>query len=128
MTRSLCLPNYDICVCQAAKYVRQSYDTLVDIFESIGNFVSRLKIYSEIKSTPAMIETMIKLMAEMMAVLGLMTKQVNQGRLSTPSSTFSDGNRWFDSAQRNSQQSYWERKTSNQFFSASIDSPETSPG
>ena len=69
---------------QTAKYVRESYDTLVDIFECIENFTSRLKIYtdSEIEPTPAMIETIIKIMVEMLAVLALATKQINQGRLS----------------------------------------------
>ena len=87
-------------VCQTAKYVRESYDTLVDIFECIENFTNRLKIYTEIQPTPTMIETMVKIMVELLGVLSLATKQINQGRLSTSCSTFlsfSDGNRWFDS-------------------------------
>ena len=84
-----------MCVCQTAKYMRESYDTLVDIFECIENFLSRLKIYTEIKPTPAMIETMIKIMVELLAVLALATKHINQGRLSTSCSIFSDGNQWF---------------------------------
>jgi len=84
-----------MCVCQTAKYVRESYDTLVDIFECIENFMSRLKIYTEINPTPAMIETMIKIMVEMLAVLALATKQINQGRLSMSRSIFSDDNQWF---------------------------------
>jgi len=93
--QSLCLANDDVCVCQTAKYVRESYDTLVDIFECIENFTSRLKIYTEIKPTPAMIETMIKIMVEMLAVLALATKQINQGRLSTSRSIFSNDDQWF---------------------------------
>jgi len=115
-----------MCVCQTAKYMRESYDTLVDIFECIENFTSRLKVYMEIKPTPAMIETMIKIMVEMLAVLALATKQMSQGRLSTSCRICPD--QWFDSSQRNLQESYWERKTSNQFFSVSIDSPSRSPG
>ena len=84
-----------MCVCQTAKYVRESYDTLVDVFECIENFLSRLKIYTEINPTPAMIEMMIKIMVELLAVLALATKQINQGRLSTSCSIFSDGNQWF---------------------------------
>jgi len=117
-----------MCVCQTAKYVRESYDTLVDIFECIENFTSRLKVYMEIKLTPAMIETMIKIMVEMLAVLALATKQMSQGRLSTPFTICPDGNEWFDLPQRNLQESYWERETSNQFFIVSIDSPSRSPG
>jgi hypothetical protein len=76
---------------QTAKYVRDSYDALVDVFECIKNFTSRLKIYTdrEIERTPAMTETIIKIMVEMLAVLALATKQINQGRLSKSSSTLS---------------------------------------
>jgi hypothetical protein len=66
-----------------AKHVRESYNTLVDVFECIENFLSRLKIYTEIEEpTPAMTEMMIKIMVELLSVLALATKQINQGRLS----------------------------------------------
>ena len=68
--------------------MRDSYDTLVDIFECIENFTSRLKIYTEIKLTPAMVETIVKIMVELLAVLALATKQINQGRLSTSCNVF----------------------------------------
>jgi hypothetical protein len=73
--------------------VRASYDTLVDVFECIENFTRRLIIYAdrEIERTPAMTETVIKIMVEMLAVLALATKQINQGRLSKYSSTISYG-------------------------------------
>ena len=106
--------------------MRESYDTLVDVFKCIENFTSRLKIYTEIQPTPVMIEMMVKIMVELLAVLALATKQINQGKLSTSRIMSFDGNRWFDSLQRNSQESYWERKTSNQFFSVSTDSPSRS--
>jgi len=64
-----------------AKYVRESYDALVDIFECIENFARRLKIYMDIQPTPAMTEVMIKIMVKLLAVLALVTKQINQGRL-----------------------------------------------
>jgi len=70
--------------------MRESYDTLVDIFECIENFTSRLKIYTDIQPTLAMIETMIKIIVELLVVLTLTTKQINQGRLSTSCSIFSD--------------------------------------
>ena len=78
----------DICDCQTAKDVRGSYDTLVDIFECMENFTSRLKIYSEIKLTPAMAETIVKIMVELLAVLALATKQIDQGRLSMSRNAF----------------------------------------
>jgi len=86
--------------------VRESYDTLVDIFECIENFLSRLKVYVETKPTPSMVETMIKIMVEMLAVLALATKQIRQGRLSTSCSICPNGNRWFDLSQRNLQDRY----------------------
>ena len=60
--------------------MRESYNTLVDVFECIENFLSRLKIYTE--PTPAMTEMIIKIIVELLAVLALATKQINQGRLS----------------------------------------------
>jgi len=53
-----------------------------------------------------MIEVIVKIMVELLAVLALATKQIKQGRLSTSCSIFSSGNRWFDSPQRNLQESY----------------------
>jgi hypothetical protein len=64
--------------------VRESYDALADTFECVENFTSRLKIYTEIQPTPALTETMIKILVELLGVLALATKRVNQGRLSTP--------------------------------------------
>ena len=74
----------DIRVFQTAKYVRESYDALVDIFECIENFARRLKIYTEIQPTPAMTEMIVKIMVELLVVLALATKQINQGRFSKP--------------------------------------------
>ena len=62
--------------------MRESYDTLVDIFECMENFLSRLKIYTEIEPTPALTETVIKILVELLGVLAIATKQMNQGRLS----------------------------------------------
>jgi hypothetical protein len=68
--------------CQTAKDVRESYDALVNIFECIENFLRRLSIYNEIPPTPALTETVIKIMAELISVLALATKQMEQGRFS----------------------------------------------
>ena len=67
---------------QAAKYVRASYDALVDIFECIENSLRRLKIYTDIPLPPAMTEILVKIMVELLSVLALATKQINQGRFS----------------------------------------------
>ena len=68
--------------------MRESYDALVDIFECIENFARRLKIYSDIQPTPEMTEVMVKILVELLVVLGLATKQINQGRLSKLWRTF----------------------------------------
>jgi uncharacterized membrane protein len=68
--------------------MRASYNTLVDVFECIENFLSRLKIYTEIQPTPAMTGMIIRIMVELLAVLALATKQINQGRLSRSCDTF----------------------------------------
>lgn len=68
--------------------MKASYDALVDIFECMENFVSRLKIYTQIQPTPVMAEMVIKIMVELLGVLSLATKQINQGRLSMFTITF----------------------------------------
>jgi hypothetical protein len=67
---------------QTAKYVRESYDALVDIFECIENFLRRLRIYTDVPLTPAMTEVLVKIMVELLSVLALATKQINRGRFS----------------------------------------------
>jgi hypothetical protein len=67
---------------QAAKDVRESYDNLVNVFECIEGFLRRLSIYNEIQTTPAMAEMVVKIMAEIITVLALATKQLEQGRFS----------------------------------------------
>jgi len=72
-------------VYQTAKYVRASHDSLVDVFECIETFLSRLEIYTEVRPTPAMMEMVLKIMVELLTVLALATKQINQGRFSQSS-------------------------------------------
>ena len=64
--------------------MNKSYDSLVDLFESIENFLRRLKIYIEIPPTqaPAVTEIVVKIMATLITVLALATEQMKQGRLS----------------------------------------------
>lgn len=73
-------------VSQAVKDVSASYDALVDLFESIERFLSRLDIYTRIPLTPAMTNVVVNIMVEILSTLALVTKQVNQGRLSGSSS------------------------------------------
>ena len=98
--------------CQTAKGVRESYDTLVDIFECIENFLRRLDIYIKVPPTPAIAEMVIKIMAELITVLALATKQIEQGRFST--SALANDLLWLILWQRNTQEHFWGKRTSNQ--------------
>lgn len=67
---------------QAASRVSSSYDTLLDLFECLGNFLKRLDIYTNIPPSPIMTDLVIKIMLELLRVLALATKQIRQGRFS----------------------------------------------
>ncbi len=73
---------HDTWVLQAASGVSSSYDALVDLFESLGNFLKRLRIYADLPLTPSMTEISVKIMVELLSVLALATKQIKQGRFS----------------------------------------------
>jgi hypothetical protein len=65
---------------QAAKNISTSYDALVDLFDCIGNFLKRLEIHRSF--TPGITEIAVKVLAELLSVLGLATKQIKMGRFS----------------------------------------------
>ena len=65
--------------------ISASYDALIDLFECVGNFLNRLRIYTEIPFSPSMSGIIIKIMAEVLSVLSLATKQIKQGRFSKSS-------------------------------------------
>jgi hypothetical protein len=69
-------------VSQTVKDVNASYDALLHLFESIGNFVQRLEIYTKIPRSTAMTEIVVKIIVELLSTLGLATKQIEQGTLS----------------------------------------------
>ena len=73
---------HNLWMLQTASGVSSSYDALVDLFECLGNFLKRIRIYSDIPLTPSMTEISVKIMAELLSVLALATKQVKQGRFS----------------------------------------------
>ncbi|KAH9964684.1 hypothetical protein BGW80DRAFT_1447977 [Lactifluus volemus] len=61
--------------------VRASYDLLVDLFECVGNFLQRLRIYTRVPFNSAMTDIIVKILVEVLSVLALATKQIKQGRL-----------------------------------------------
>jgi hypothetical protein len=69
---------------QTAIAVGTSYDALAELFECVANFIGRLRIYSQIPFEPTMSGLIIRILVEVLSVLALATKQIRQGRLSTP--------------------------------------------
>ena len=68
---------------QAAVSVSESYDALDDLFERVANFLARFRVYTEkIPPSPTMSNVMVKIMTEILNVLALATKHINQGRFS----------------------------------------------
>ena len=59
-----------------------SYDALLELFESLGNFVQRLDIYTKMTPTTIMTETIVKIIVALLSALALATKQIKHGRLS----------------------------------------------
>ena len=59
-----------------------SKDALLDIFERIENVFRRLETYTERPPTKEMTDIIIKVMVEVLLILGIMTKEVKRGKLS----------------------------------------------
>lgn len=59
-----------------------SYGELVDLLESIEHLLRPLDIYTRIPPTPAIDEIVTKIMAELLSILALTTKEFKQGRQS----------------------------------------------
>jgi hypothetical protein len=67
---------------QTAIAVGTSYDALTELFECVGSFFGRLRIYSEIPFEPTMSGLIIRILVEVLSVLALATKQIRLGRFS----------------------------------------------
>jgi hypothetical protein len=72
----------DIQTGQAANGVMDSYDSLVDLLESIERFLRHLDIYTRILPTAAMNEILAKILVELSSTLALATRELKQGRSS----------------------------------------------
>jgi len=69
-------------ISQAAKDVQKSHDTLIEVFERIESFFRRLEIYTQVPPTTEMMDTIIQILAEVLTILGIATKELKQGRIS----------------------------------------------
>ena len=65
-----------------AKDVVASHGMLVSLFERIQLFLERLNIYTGIPLTTKMTELLGKIMAQLLLILALSTKEMTQRRIS----------------------------------------------
>ncbi|KAH9177993.1 hypothetical protein EDB89DRAFT_1844096, partial [Lactarius sanguifluus] len=68
---------------QAVKDVRASQNALVDLFDRMEFFFMRLEKYIDIRPTAAMTDIIVKIMVEVISILGIVTKEIRQGRTCT---------------------------------------------
>ena len=59
-----------------------SEDVLIDIFVRIEGFFKRLDSYTEVPPTDAMTDAIVKIMTEVLSILGIATKEIKQSRSS----------------------------------------------
>ena len=76
------MEHRNIYIFQAAKDVRASQDTLMEIFERIESFFRRLEIYTDVPQTTEMMDTVVLILVEVISILGVATKEIKQGRMS----------------------------------------------
>jgi hypothetical protein len=69
-------------VCQAAKNVGMGQDTLIGVFERIEVFLQRLELYAKTAFNQEMVDIIIKILVEVINILGIATKEIRQGRAS----------------------------------------------
>ena len=67
-----------------AKNVRASEGVLFEIFERLEAFFRRLEIYTEAALDQRMLDTVVKIMTEVLNIIGIATKEIKQGRTSKP--------------------------------------------
>ncbi|KAF8497815.1 hypothetical protein F5888DRAFT_1889438 [Russula emetica] len=64
----------------AAKKVRASQGALFEIFERLEAFFQRLEIYTEAALDQKMVDTVTKIMAKVLDIIGIATNEIKQGR------------------------------------------------
>jgi len=67
---------------QAVRDVRASHRTIIDVFERMESFFFRLETYVEVQPTTEMRHIIIKIMVEVLSILAIATKEINQYRMS----------------------------------------------
>ena len=59
----------------------------MDLFSRMEYFFKRLEVYIKVQPTVAMRDIIVKIMVEVISILGIVTKEIRQGRTSM---SFSD--------------------------------------
>jgi hypothetical protein len=72
----------NVYISQAAKDARASQDTLIDIFERIEMFFRRLDIYTDVPPTSEMMDIVVRILAEVLSIVGIAMKEIKQGIMS----------------------------------------------
>ena len=62
--------------------MRASHDALLELFERIENFFKRLGVYTQVSMTAEMAEVFVKIVAEVLTILSIATKEVKRKRAS----------------------------------------------
>ena len=55
---------------------------LIDIFVRIEGFFKRLESYTEVRPTAAMTDVIVKIIIEVLSILAIATKEIQEGRSS----------------------------------------------
>jgi hypothetical protein len=71
---------------QAAKDASTSQEKIIEIFNRIEHFFRRLEIYTTLTPTAAMMDIIVEIMVEVLAILAIATREVKCGPLSELSS------------------------------------------
>ena len=64
--------------------VRATQDTLIDLFSRFQFFFMRLEKYIAIRPTTAMMAVIVEIMVQVISILGIVTKEIKEGRISRP--------------------------------------------
>jgi hypothetical protein len=78
----LCADHPNTYDSQTAKAVRADQDALSEMFERIEAFFRRLDIYTKVAPNQGMAETITAIMVEVLNFIGIVTKEIKQGRTS----------------------------------------------
>ncbi len=61
--------------------IKDGQDGLIDLFGRIEYFFKRLEKYIEVRPSVAMTDIIVKIMVEVLSILGILTKEIEQGRM-----------------------------------------------